>query len=161
MIPALCHAIWSMVFPNMFVCSRAKAVITATDGRSTMLVESKRPPIPTSMMATSRARWVNVCRAIRVRKGKNPGRRIPAAVSESRTWKNEAAKSSSEMSWPLTRIRSLGLTRCGDVKSPVRFPAAPKRRSKYPQVDPFPLEPATWMTRRRSRSAWVIPRLSR
>ena len=50
MIPAFWAAMASMVFPSRSVCSRVTLVITETSGVM-MLVESHRPPMPTSITA--------------------------------------------------------------------------------------------------------------
>src|SRR5699024_11312978 len=52
--PPLCsNAIFAIVSPNTFVWSREIEVITHTSGQGIMLVESKRPPSPTSITAMS------------------------------------------------------------------------------------------------------------
>ncbi len=59
------------------------------------------------------------------------------------------AASASEMFSPFTRMRSPKLTRWGEVKSPVLYPAARATDSAKAQVEPLPFVPATWMTRAR------------
>ena len=56
------------------------------------------------------------------------------------------ARSSSETSAPARRIRSLKRTRCGEVKTWTRKPAASAMARRKAQVLPLPLVPATWIT---------------
>ena len=76
---------------------------------------------------------------------------FPAA---SRTCSAAAMRSPSEMSAPLTEIRSFTRTRWGEIYMPVLYPAAVRTDASMAQVEPFPLVPATWMNRRRS---WGFP----
>ena len=53
MMPALCHAISSIVLPSMAVWSMPRLVMPVTVGFSMMFVLSYSPPIPHSMIAVS------------------------------------------------------------------------------------------------------------
>src|SRR5437867_13333176 len=52
------------------------------------------------------------------------------------------AKDSSSISLPSKRMRSLILSRCGEVYSPVRKPACRRIDSRKADVEPLPLVPA-------------------
>src|SRR5277367_1330005 len=70
---------------------------------------------------------------------------FPEAISDSmEVWTRDqaAAKSWSEIFSPLMRIRSLMLSRCGEVYRPVRRPAARRMDSRIAAVEPLPLVPA-------------------
>src|SRR5690606_35946849 len=77
---------------------------------------------------------------------------------------------------PLTRARSLKLSKCGEVYMPTLYPAASRMLSSMAQVEPLPLVPpttmrtqgsdsamrsATWHTRSRPRSMALACRPSR
>ena len=66
------------------------------------------------------------------------------------TFSKFSLKDSSSIGLPSTTIRSLILTRWGEVKSPVRFSSERSIPSRYAHTEPFPLVPATWITFRPS-----------
>jgi len=59
------------------------------------------------------------------------------------TCSNAAANRLASTGRPATWMRSVGSARCGDVNSPVRYPAARSPDSIIAQVEPLPLVPAT------------------
>src|SRR5271156_2424662 len=70
---------------------------------------------------------------------------LPEAISASmEEWTRDqaAAKSWSEIFSPLMRMRSLMLSRCGEVYRPVRNQAARRMDSSIAAVEPLPLVPA-------------------
>ena len=72
MIPAFSRAIRSTVLPRCSVCSRSTRVMTDTRP-STTFVASIRPPIPTSITATSTFFSRKYSKAIAVVTSKNVG----------------------------------------------------------------------------------------
>ena len=87
---------------------------------STTLVASSRPPMPTSSTAISTATLAKYSKAITVSISKKLGcqgslleRSRTCAVRSTRSC--ISPNSASEMASPLTRIRSLMRTRCGEL----------------------------------------------
>ena len=119
-------------------------VMAVTSGVMT-LVQSSRPPSPTSTTASSTACAANVAKASAVHTSKNvrsrPSGRAPIPP-------RHCASAASSAQRPLTRMRSRKSTRWGEVKSPVRSPAARSARSIRAQTEPLPLVPATWTERK-------------
>ncbi len=119
-----------------------------TSGRTMQLVASSLPPIPVSRItksgqsASSRAIAIN----IKNRNSKYDGCPRPSASNDpilSLTASNAFRKTASETGLPLKTNRSFTETRCGDVKSPVLYPASLKTESRNAQTEPFPFVPAT------------------
>src|SRR5439155_21158564 len=73
---------------------------------------------------------------------KNVGCGFQSATSF-RIFVKPAATSLFEIISPFTRIRSRKVTRCGEVKRPVRYFWARQIESIIAQTDPLPLVPAT------------------
>jgi len=131
------------------VCSRAILVTTDTSGVIT-LVESSRPPSPTSMTATSTPRAARSAKAMAVVASKKLASR--RSISDCKKLVH-SAKASSPIGMPSTSMRSRTDTRCGDVYSPTLRPRARSSAATKAQVDPLPLVPAMW-TEGKCRSGW-------
>jgi hypothetical protein len=118
-MPVFSRAISPMVSPRYFWWSSDMSAITEISG-STTLVASKRPPIPTSSTAISIPTLAKYSNAITVSISKKLGcqgslaeRSRSCAVRSTRSY--ISLNSGSEMASPLTRIRSLMVTRCGEL----------------------------------------------
>jgi len=171
MIPALCHAISSIVSPSIAVWSMPKLVMPVTVGASMMLVLSYSPPMPHSMTAVSTPSHIYVWKAINVRNRKYTGfalvsigcpSLLAASSSRSHTSKKYLANNSSESGLLLICIRSRTNRRCGDVYRPIWWMrgascATPRRYwaridDMKALVDPFPLVPAICIHFKRLKS---------
>ena len=143
-IPAFSAAIFSRVSPSHCIWSRPMGVITHTSA-GTVVVASSLPPMPVSRTISSHSRRRNQRIASTNVISKNVGC-VSIRSHNARSSVSIAAQGCSGISSPLTWIRSRKSMRCGEVKSPQRWPQARAMRSIIAQVLPLPLVPATWMT---------------
>jgi hypothetical protein len=138
----------------------------------TALVESRRPPSPTSSTTSSTPASRKSNSATAVVASKNVGARSAPLARSASTWgrtrSTADARSASSTSRPPTRKRSVQRSRWGEVKVPTRRPAAESTASASRAVDPLPLDPAMWRIRRlrsgrpsRSSNAWIGAREKR
>ena len=138
-IPAFSRAIFASVLPKNSVWSMPILVMTDRTGVSTFVLSSL-PPKPVSITAISTfccTKYQNP-RAVMVSKneGCSSSRKALCSVTN-------AATVSSGIGLPLTRIRSVSETRCGEVNKPTRSPAACSAAAIRWLVEPFPFVPAT------------------
>jgi hypothetical protein len=131
----------------------ATGVITCTCEWTT-LVESQRPPMPTSTTATSTGASAKAANAITVNTSKNDSRGPPASADRWSTSSTYGATSfhtatncSSLIGSPSIAMRSLTRVRCGLVNRPVRSPCSRSSRSTMRAVDVLPLVPVRCTTR--------------
>lgn len=119
MMPAFSDAISSIVLPRNLVCSIPMLLITATSGLIT-LVESRRPPIPTSMIAISAETMLKNSRAAAVSTSKEVQGLPSAAMASacSLTSPMICSRSASSISSPPILMLSLILRISGDVNIP-------------------------------------------
>ena len=110
-IPAFSAAILASVSPRNMVWSRLILVMTDIIGVM-ILVQSRRPPKPTSIMAISTFCSAKSLNARAVVSSKNEGYR---GSKKSRSFSTKSITYSSSIHSPLTRMRSRKSTRCGDV----------------------------------------------
>lgn len=159
MMPAFSDAIFSIVSPRNAVCSRPMLLMTVTSGMMT-LVESRRPPIPTSMTTISAETSLKNRIAVAVRTSKLvhciPSARIASATE--RTSPRTCSRSASSISEPHILMHSFMRRISGDVNAPTLTPDASSMDSIMEQTEPFPSVPATCMKRMES---WGLPSLSR
>ena len=150
MMPAFSPAIAVSVSPRKAWWSIEIEVIAATAGRTTF-VASSLPPSPTSI--TARSAWLRL-NSIN-----------PAAVSASNTVIGRLAltcsssakvdaSSPADTRFPAIRKRSVTETRCGDVITWTRSPAASPIARMVAHVLPLPFVPATWITGGSRCSGW-------
>ena len=124
-------------------------MITATSG-STTLVESNLPPSPVSITAKSAPMRRKCTNAIAVSISntlttpRSPCFSIAAAMGHNSSTKS--ANSDFDKFDPSTRIRSVKLCRCGEVKSPVWKPEAVNPAAIIAHVLPLPFDPAICIT---------------
>ena len=108
-MPAFSWAISASVLPSRFVWSSAIDTIAATSGAAMTLVESSRPPSPTSSTTISQPTCAKCTSATAVISSNSVGCSPPSASiasAHSRTRSVAAVRSSSEMLRPFTRMRS-------------------------------------------------------
>ena len=117
MIPAFSVATSARVVPSSGTWSSPTGKITAVEAWTT-LVASHSPPSPTSSTATSTGASAKVANAIAVRTSKNvmgtPNRPSTSSMSGSSSSKTSVKRSSDNGS-PSTQIRSVTVSRCGEV----------------------------------------------
>ena len=113
-IPAFSPAIFASVFPRNCVWSRLMFVMMDRMGLM-MLVQSRRPPSPTSTTAISIPSSAKYLKAIAVVSSKNDGLR---GSKNLRSFSTKSMTYCLPIHSPLMRMRSLKSTRCGDVYSP-------------------------------------------
>ena len=171
MAPALSVAMAARLSPSTSLWSMAMGVKQSTSAL-TAVVASWLPPSPASRMATSTRSSAKASKASTVRNSK-----YVSAGAASMTLLAWLVHNSCGQGLPSMRMRSVGLTKCGEVYSPVRRPWAAHREARKEAVDPLPLVPSTCTVtkggrtrpradracRMRSRpmSMWKSPRLSR
>ena len=156
MMPAFSVAISAGVVPRYFAWSTATGVTTATFPSAT-LVESHRPPRPTSSTVTSTGASVNTANPSAVTASKNDRGRSSCASARSRNGTSSVYAStnrSGEMGSPDRLIRSRTCARCGLVSRPVRSPNATRSASIMRAVVVLPLVPVRWMT---GAACWGSP----
>ena len=159
-IPAFSVAMAASVLPSCRVWSNEMLVMIESSGWTT-LVESSRPPMPTSSTTAPTWRRAKCSRPIAVVISKKVSRHWSRSDSSrssrstaSRTSSTSAITSSGAAGWPSTVNRSSRRCRCGEEYSPVRTPAADSPAAIIAAVEPFPLVPAMWMI---DSPAWGSP----
>ena len=111
MIPAFSYAIFDNVLPKNWVWSSEMLVMMESKGLI-MLVQSNRPPKPTSIMAKSTCCSEKYLKAIAVVSSKNDGCN---GSKKLRWFSTKSITYCSEIILPFTLMRSLKSTRCGLV----------------------------------------------
>ncbi len=160
-MPAFSAAICATVSPRISVCSRDIEVSTASSGFCTALVASSLPPSPVS--STAYFTWflakitMPMAKIYSKKVGCGSPRRSMAATALStskeastNSWRLQGCKPSQPSSIPPIQNLSSISTRCGDVNSAIRLPAAKSTLARNAHTLPLPLLPATWMTWNRS-----------
>ena len=120
MIPAFSPAIRASVLPRNCMWSKLMLVISDNIG-VIMFVQSRRPPSPTSMTATSTCCSLKYKKASAVVNSKNDGWRVSEKLCSCFT--NSITRCLG-IGIPFTRIRSLKSTKCGEVYNPTLYPAS-------------------------------------
>ena len=122
--------------------------MTVRHGCSAEFVASSLPPSPVSRMIYSTSIPANASIPMPNKNSKYDGCSIPSSsicLTTAITFANTARNVSSSTGTLFLLIRSLTVTRCGDVKKPTLLPSAIRTACRYAHTDPFPLVPATWM----------------
>jgi len=109
-MPAFSRAISASVPPSLSMWSNAMRVMAAARGAGRTFVASSRPPMPTSMTATSTFASRNATKAASVAVSK----KLRSGAPDSTRFKRRASAASS-MGSPSIRMRSANRQRCGDV----------------------------------------------
>ena len=126
MMPAFSRAILSKVFPKNLVWSRLIFVIIDNIG-VIILVQSSRPPSPTSIIAISIWQSAKYLNAIAVVSSKKLGCK---GSKKERYFSTKSITYDSLIQTPLTLILSLKSMRCGLVYNPTLYPSVCKIDAK-------------------------------
>ena len=139
-MPAFSDAISSSESPRYSTWSRATLVTAVASGAMT-LVESSRPPSPTSTTARSTPASAKQRNASAVVASKKVA---PVRSMAGRSRASASASSAASTGRPPMRMRSVNETRCGEVYRPIVRPGCAARRadSQSALTEPLPLVPA-------------------